>query len=853
MPALQSLPIDPSLPAIVAAVRERGVLVLSAEPGAGKTTRVPRALLDAGFAERGEILVLEPRRIATRMAARRVASELGEEVGQRIGYQVRFEEAISARTRVKFITEGLLTRKLVTDPELRSVSCVVLDEFHERHIHGDVGLAWLRRLRLGPRKDLSLVVMSATLAAERLAGFLDAPVISVPGRVHPVTVEYSDPPSGTAQEPPLETRVAGAIRRLVREGVDGDVLVFLPGAAEIRRAEQACAAVAKDADFELALLHGDLPARDQDRAVTRGSRRKIILSTNVAETSLTIEGVRAVVDSGLARVAGHSPFSGLPTLVTAPISRASATQRAGRAGRLGPGRCIRLYTKHDHDTRPEHDKPEIARIDLTETRLSLAVSGAELSAEDWLDAPPENAWQAARELLVALMAFDDAGKLTALGREVARYPLHPRLARLMLEANARGAGASGCLLAALLGERDVLQAARARFDGNRRDHETSNSDLLLRLSLIESAGERADASRLRSYDLDPGAVASVLRVRDRLERMLDAVDDHGRTEDQRDEALQMATLAGFCDRVGRRRAPKSSEVVLAAGGAATLAPASVVRDAEYMVIVDASERRGTSRAVMAHLASAIEPEWLLELFPERIAERTELEWNPKTERVEGMLTLSYAGLALDRVRRDELEPVATARVLRDAALAHGIEHFIDRDALAALRERLTFAASIDPTLALLPEDAAERALAAACEGRRSFEGLREVSLLDFVYAELPPGARARIAALTPDHVMLPQGRKLEVHYERGKPPWVESRLQDFFGLKDGPRIGGKPVVLHLLAPNKRAVQVTTDLAGFWTKHYPEVRRELSRRYPRHSWPDDPRNAEPLPPTPRRRH
>ncbi|HEX2677739.1 MAG TPA: ATP-dependent helicase C-terminal domain-containing protein, partial [Polyangiales bacterium] len=365
------------------------------------------------------------------------------------------------------------------------------------------------------------------------------------------------------------------------------------------------------------------------------------------------------------------------------------------------------------------------------------------------------------------------------------------------------------------------------------------------------AGERADASSLRAYDLDPGAVSGVLRVRDRLERMLDAADDYSRTEAQRDEALQIATLAAFCDRVGKRRAPKSPDIVLAAGGSATLAPSSVVREAEYVVIVDASEKRGTSRGVTAHLASAIEPEWLLELFPERVEERTELTWNPKTERVEGMLTLSYMGLVLDRAPREELDPVAVSKLLYETALARGVEQFVDLGTVNALRERLAFASSIDSTLAALPEDALQRALAAACEGRRSFSELREVSLVDYLYAQLPGNARSRIAALTPDHVDLPHGRRLEVHYERGKPPWVQSRLQDFFGMKDGPRIGGKPVVLHLLAPNQRAVQVTSDLAGFWQRAYPEVRRELSRRYPRHSWPDDPLHAQPTPPKPRR--
>ncbi|HEX7481131.1 MAG TPA: ATP-dependent helicase HrpB [Polyangiales bacterium] len=846
---MQVLPIDGHLAGIVGQLRERSSLVLVAEPGAGKTTRLPPALLSAGFAKDGEILVLEPRRIAARMAARRVSSELGEEVGGRIGYQVRFEEASSARTRVRFITEGILTRKLVQDPLLRGVAVVVLDEFHERHIHGDVGLALLRRLQRSVRPELRIVVMSATLDAQPLAAFLDAPVVQVAGRPYEVSIEHAERVDDTK----LELKVAGAVRRLVREGLEGDVLVFLPGAAEIRRAQQACEALAREASLDLVVLHGDLPAREQDQALQRSQRRKLILSTNVAETSLTIEGVVAVIDSGLARVAGHSPFSGLPTLVTAPISRSSAEQRAGRAGRIGPGRCIRLYTKHDHDSRPEHDKPELARSDLADTLLAIKSSGRELLEDEWLQAPPTNAWQAAHQLLQGLGALDDSGGLSALGKAMARQPLHPRLARLVLEAQARGVGASGCVLASLLGERDVLLTARSRFDDRKHDHGTASSDLLLRLDLLEAVGDDSSPGRLRAHDLDPGAVSAVRRSSERLIRSFgNAYDEHALGDAQRQEALLLATAAGFFDRVAKRRAPKSGEVVFASGGSATLSPTSVVREAEYVVVVDASEQRGERRGVVAHLVSAVEPEWLLELFPQRVVDRTELRFDAKTERVEAVQTLSYDGLLLDRVSRSDVSGPDAERVLFEAAMHKGIEHFMDRDALHALRERLAFAASVDARVQLLSDDVAERALRGACEGKTSFSQLREVALLDYVYAQLPAGARSRMYELTPEHIELPHGRKLQVHYERDKPPWVESRLQDFFGMREGPKIGGKPLVLHLLAPNQRAVQVTSDLAGFWQRGYTEVRRELSRRYPRHAWPDDPLTAVPSPPTPRRR-
>lgn len=827
--------------------------MLVAEPGAGKTTRVPRALLDAGFAQDGEILVLQPRRIATRMAARRVAEELGEELGASIGYVVRFEQVGGARTRVRFVTEGILTRRLVDDPELRKVSVVILDEFHERHLHADLGLAILRKLQRERRPELRIVVMSATLAAEPLARFLDAPIVEVAGRPYPVDVQYASKDS----EAPLEQRIAQALRGLLSSGLDGDVLAFLPGAGEIRRAQDACESVARDAGMEIALLHGDLPAREQDRAVERGQKKKLILSTNVAETSLTIEGVRAVIDSGLARVAGHSPFSGLPTLGTAAISRASAAQRAGRAGRTGPGRCVRLYTKYDHDARPEHDSAEIAREDLAEARLSIAAYGFKLEAADWFEPPPEAAWRAATELLQGLGALTPEQALTELGRRMASKPLHPRLSRLLLEAHKRGAGAAGCTLAALLGERDVLLSARTRFDRRGADVQVDRSDLLHRLELLEALGSDRNPSRARAHGLDPGAVAAVSRASDRLSRLLgDVRDDYSLSEEARDEALLMATCAAFFDRVAKRRSPQSQTVVFARGGSANLAETSVVREAEYMVVVDARESKGSkSREVVAYQASAIEPEWLLELFPERVRDQTSLSFDKKTERVNALQILSYEGLTLDSAAHADVTGPEVSEVLAAAARDLGLEKFVDLGAVQELRERSVFAAKVDPRLTPLSdstEDLAFKALRAAAEGKRSLGELRQLSILDYVMAQVDPAMLPRLAALAPEHVSLPQGRRLRVHYERDKPPYVESRLQDFFGMQTGPRCGDQAIVLHLLAPNQRPVQVTTDLAGFWQRHYPDIRRELMRRYPRHAWPEDPVNASPPPPKPPRR-
>ena len=828
---MQPLPIDAHVPELVAALRAAPNLVLVAEPGAGKTTRMPRALLDAGFAADGEIIVLEPRRIAARMAARRVAEELGEPVGQRIGYQVRLEDKSSARTRVRFVTEGVLTRRLIADPQLRGVAAVVLDEVHERHLQGDLALALLRRLQRASRPELRLLAMSATLAAEPLARLLECEVRHVAGRPFEVAIEHEE----RRDERPLDRRVAGAFARLLREGLDGDVLVFLPGAAEIRRAREAVQSAAQQAGVRVALLHGDLPPEEQDRAVLPSRERKLILSTNVAESSLTIEGVTVVIDSGLARVAGNSPWSGLPTLDTLPISRASATQRAGRAGRVRAGRCLRLYTKHDHDARPAHDKPEIARVDLADTLLAVGAIG-ELAASDWLDPPPADGWAAARALCTRLGALDEHGGLSELGRRMLRFPLHPRLARLVLEAEARGEGERGCVLAALLSERDILLGTRARFGQAARDVEVGPSDALDRLERFEDAEAAGmSASALRARELDPGAVHAVARTRDRLRRALPRQRD-SRAGSYQDEPLLLAVLAGFGDRVAKRRAPGGRELVLAGGGSVVQSESSVVRDAELAVVLDASEG---PRGAVAHLLSAIEPEHLLELFPERVLDRTELRFDAQTERIVALHELRYEALLLDQSRAEDPSGPEVERLLFTAAAERGARVFDDADALALFVRRAAHAAGLDARVPSLPADPLAVALASACEGKRSFAELRSAGVLPSLRALLPPAALARVEQLAPQEIALPGGRRVRVHYEADRPPWVQSRLQDFFGMRDGPKLGSQPLVLHLLAPNQRAVQVTTDLAGFWQRHYPDLRRQLMRRYPKHAWPEDP--------------
>ena len=620
------------------------------------------------------------------------------------------------------------------------------------------------------------------------------------GRQHPLEIEYT--PHSAA---PLEDQVGAALERLDARGVAGHVLVFLPGAAEIRRALAACAPLAQRRGWLVLALHGDQSPEEQDLAVGPNPRTKIIFSTNVAESSITIEGVAAVVDSGLARVAGHSPWSGLPTLEVARISQASANQRAGRAGRTGPGRALRLYPLEDFVRRPAHDVPEIARADLAPVALLLdALAPGGIAGLDWLDAPP------AAHIAHAEALLRDLGATGATAREMARYPLHPRLARLIVEARRRGVAEDGCTVAALLSAHSgVAVPERARH--------ATRSDLLV---LLES-------------QWDPHMSQTVRQIR----RMVNPPRGSRHDED----ALLTSVLAAFPDRVARRR--QGPEVQFAGGGSAQLAPSSTVTEAPFLVAVEAEDRRDR-KLPLIRMASAIEPDWLLDLFPDRVRATSEITWNRAAERVESVSALMFGQIAIEESRgappRDE-----AAGLLASKAVEAGIERFADPAELEEFLARVDFAARHSAVPAMGP-DAVEAALRSLSGGLKSFSELeaaaRDGGLLRALERQVPPATRQELDAVAPERIRLAGGRQVRVHYERAKPPWISSRLQDFFGMRQSPAVGrGKePLVIHLLAPNQRPVQMTTDLAGFWERLYPQVRRELSRRYPKHRWPEDPR-------------
>jgi ATP-dependent helicase HrpB len=851
-----ALPIDDVLPQLVAAVRDRRTAVLVAPPGAGKTTRVPGALLDAGVIT-GEIVVLQPRRLAARLAATRVAAERKVELGGEVGYEVRFDRRTSAHTKIRFVTEGVLTRRLLSDPDLRGVGCVIIDEFHERHLDGDLALALVARLR-ERRPELALLVMSATLDAEPVAKFLgDAPIVRSEGRTFAIAIEHEVQPD----DRPLGKQVAAAVRRVAQDKLDGDVLVFLPGSGEIRRCAEDLADVAALFNLAILPLHGDLTVEEQDRAVGPSKQRKVILSTNVAETSVTIDGVVCVIDSGLARVARHSPWTGLPSLQIEPVSRASCAQRAGRAGRTRPGRVIRLYTKHDHDTRRAFEVPEVARADLSGAALELYGAGLSgLGALRWYEAPPSAAASAADETLVRLGAIEpakaDAAKhsptyfdessntrtrssnaITALGRRMLRFPVHPRLARIVCEAEQRGVAKEACIIAALVGARE-LRLERRGPQGAAKV--SSPSDLIEDLdAILDARGHNLRADRLRRDGLDISTAHQVDKTAKQLERIIDNKRP-AMTDDEVDRELLISVLTGFPDRVGKRRAPRSSEIVFAGGGGGALAPSSSVIDAMLMVAVDVAETgaKGGSSKVQFRRASAIEASWLLDLYLERIEERDVLEWNVQRERVERVVQMTYDGLPIDEQRTPAPATREAAELLAKQAIAAGLGKFVDGDALAQWRARMTFVAKIAPQVMAPTDDALAEVIGRACEGATSFADLRSMSLLDLLEAG---EHRALVDKLAPTHLALPRRRRVAIHYELDREPWIASRMQDFFGLARAPAVGdGRvPLVLHLLAPNQRPVQVTQDLPGFWLKHYPGLRKQLMRRYPKHQWPEDP--------------
>lgn len=829
-----TLPIDDVLPELLAALGRHSSLVLQAPAGAGKTTRVPPAILDAGLAGTGTIIVLQPRRLAARAAAARMAEERGGRLGDEIGYQVRFERQAGPATRILAATDGVFVRRLSDDPFLEGVSVVVFDEFHERSVHTDLALAMVRRVQQELRPELKLMVMSATLEPAPIAAWLGGcPTVRSVGRAYPVEIRYlPHSPRG-----PLAPLVAGGVESALKE-TDGDVLAFLPGLAEIHQTERALAAGGKVQGAIIMPLYGDLPLAEQQAVLQPAAKRKIVLATNVAETSLTIEGIKAVVDSGWARVLRLDPALGIDRLELNRISRASAEQRAGRAGRTAPGLCLRLWSEREQAGLADFDVPEIGRVDLAGPALELIQWGErDLHDFGWYEPPPASAIEQAMALLRRLGAYGDLG-LTDAGRRMARLPVHPRLARALVEGQALGHGPRVALAAALLADRDPF-----RVDRNEESSHTSDSDVLDRVAALE-AFERSGRRQSDVGAIDVAAAKAVLRARQQLLKLMKSMPgEAARTTVTADEAVLRSLFTAFADRLARRREASGGRAVMRGGRGVRLSRASAVRDARLFVCVQLSES-GKSESLV-HQASAVETAWLPE---DELQVSVDVEFDRQRERVLGIRRTRIDDLVLEE-SITSIPAEVDAGPLLAAAAAEQLDKTLslDDDARRFLA-RVNFLRPAMPELELpdFGDDPLRGLLPWLCAGRQSFEELRRAPVVPALESRLTPAQLAALERHAPERLQVPSGRSLPLLYEAGRPPILAVKIQEMFGLRETPRVAGGrvPVLLHLLAPNMRPQQVTSDLASFWKNGYPVVRKELRRRYSKHPWPDDPLAASP---------
>lgn len=807
------LPIDAVLGDLSRTLEAHNAAVLVAPPGAGKTTRVPLALLDAPWAKAKKIIVLEPRRIAARASADRMAKSLGERAGETVGYRVRFGSKISRATRIEVVTEGIFTRQIMDDPELSGVAAVLFDEFHERSLDADLGLALARDAQTGLREDLRILVMSATLDGARVARLLgEAPVVESEGRAFPVETRYL----GRKADAPIERQMADAIASALRAD-SGSVLAFLPGAAEIRRTQNFLAERVQDASIEIVPLFGALDAAVQDRAIAPAPKgtRKVVLATSIAETSLTIEGVRIVVDSGLARVPRYEPDIGLTRLETVRASRAAVDQRRGRAGRTEPGVCYRLWDEPQTASLAPYTQPEILSADLSSLVLDLAQWGvADPAALSFLDPPPQPAWKEAKSLLSELNALDGDGRITAEGRSLRALALPPRLARMIVDSHRAGRGEAAAEIAAILTERGLggdsadLEYRRDQFRRDRSPRASSARDLARRWASQVAASEKAG----QQEDLSTGLMLAY----------------------------------AFPDRVARNRG--NGSFVLANGRGAAVEQTSSLARAPYIAI---GEMTGTAASGRILLAAQITEDDIQRHFAEHIEtvdetsfDRGAMALRARRKRALHAITLSEATLAVSPSEE-------TARILADGLIAAGLDRLPWSKAAKQWRDRVMFLrkAEGDSWPDLSDDGLIARRddwLVPALYDKIALKDISAGDLSDALMALLPWEMRARLDREAPTHFEAPTGTVLAIDYEAEQGPTIAVRLQELFGLNTHPSIaaGKVPLVLELLSPAQRPVQVTRDLPGFWRGSYAAVRSDLRGRYPRHPWPEDPANALP---------
>lgn len=826
-------PIDPLLPEILGQLAGHSRLVLEAPPGAGKTTQVPPALLGAAWLGDRKILMLEPRRIAARAAAGFMAARYGEPVGATVGYRIRFESRVSAATRIEVVTEGILTRLIQDDPELAGIGAIIFDEFHERHLQGDLGLALALDAQAHLRPDLRLVVMSATLDGERIARWLDAPRLTSAGRSFPVRIAHPPARAGEAfGEPGWPFQVRRAIAQALAES-DGDVLVFVPGKREIDRVAQALAADgAATAGAEVVPLHGELGLAAQQAALqpAAGGGRRIVLATNVAESSVTLPGIRAVVDSGLAREPRFDPNSGFTRLETVTIAQASADQRAGRAGRLGPGLCLRLWPE-SRRLEPART-PEIAQVELSGLALELAAWGSD--ALDWLDRPPAGALAQARDLLIALGALDGDGRLAPLGRDLLRLGASPRLGAAVMRA-AGAERALACDVAALIEARNPLRGEAGRSD-----------DLRARQSAL-SAWRARDHGAVRAAGADAAALGAIAQAADAWRRRAGAGDTRA-PRDLGPSAVGDVLIHAFPDRIARQDPAQPLRYQLANGRGARLHENSALYGEPWLVVADL---RRDARDSLILAAAPFDPDRLARDFPRSFGQRRVVEWNEESAAVAAFEERHFGAIVLER-RSVPATAADSVPALLAAIRSRGLDALPWSAAAQSLRLRVEALRAWRPELDL--PDFSEPALLATLEtwlapyltGVRRLDAIAAATLSDALAAQLDHRLRRTLDEEAPATIRVPSGMERAIVYAADAPPVLAVKLQELFGLAETPRIAGGrvPLLLHLLSPGGRPIQVTGDLRSFWERTYPDVRKELKGRYPKHPWPDDPWSARP---------
>jgi len=832
---MASLPIDEALPSLGQALASHPSAVLQAPPGAGKTTQVPLALLKAPWLKDRSILILEPRRLAARAAAARMAALLGEPIGETVGYRIRFEAKVSRKTRIEVLTEGILTRRLQSDPALEGVGLVIFDEFHERHLHADLALALCLDSRRVLREDLKLLVMSATLDGEAVSALLgDGPIVTSQGGSFPVEIRYA------AQDADPGHRLPQTVHQAILHALEhdrGDLLVFLPGAWEIRRTQALLQPALERQAVDVYPLFGDLPWEAQERAIrpSESGRRKVVLATPIAETSLTIEGVGIVIDAGFARVPEFDPRSDLTRLTTKRISRASAEQRAGRAGRLGPGVCYRLWREATQRGLMPQAIPEIRSADLTPLALELAQWGVrDAGTLSWLDPPSPSALAQARQILIGLGAVEQDGSITPSGRAIAAFPLHPRLAHMLYQAEARGLGHLASDLAALLSERDLLIGEERR-----------SADLSKRLEVLR-AFRQEGKGRVQSTGVDPGTCLRVDQAARQYQRLLQS-----KAKIFGGELERAGLLLAFAypDRIAQQRAPGEVRYLLASGRGARLPEQEERLRLPYLVVasLDAGEIEGR-----IYLAAAVDIDLLRQDLGSQLRTDEVVRWDTRQQRVIALREERLGALLIDSAPLSNPDP----EQLR-AAMLEGIRE-LGVAALPWTPEARDWQARVLSLHYWFPEegwpDLSDAALGTRFEEwlgpfliditRR--EQLKRLDLLGVLKSRLDWNQRRRLEEGAPTHLTVPSGSRLRLHYRPGDSPALAVKLQEMFGLAETPRVawGKVPVTLHLLSPARRPIQVTQDLRGFWERTYAEVKKELKGRYPKHPWPDDPWNAPP---------